>query len=157
MLVVTIPYTCRAERRWISAVVLGEFLGLAYELQFDTETTVRISASGKTLEMPDIFFARAGDIWLVDESLPQEPLQQWTIADSRLDVDLGEPRVPVLFGACGYEVHGEGARLGLDIFGSCFFMLSRYEEAVSKQRDHHDRVPAHASLACRQSFLDRPI
>jgi peptidoglycan/xylan/chitin deacetylase (PgdA/CDA1 family) len=107
--------------------------------------------------MPDIFFARAGDKWLADESLPQEPLQQWTIADSRLDVDLGEPRVPVLFGACGYEMHDEGARLGLDIFGSCFFMLSRYEEAVSKQRDHHDRFPAHASLACRQSFLDRPI
>jgi hypothetical protein len=47
--------------------------------------------------------------------------------------------------------------IGLDIFGSCFFMLSRYEEAIKSDRDNHDRFPAKASLASQEGFLDRPI
>jgi hypothetical protein len=47
--------------------------------------------------------------------------------------------------------------LPLDVFGSAFFMLSRYEEAVLPERDDHDRFPATASLAYRAGFLDRPI
>ncbi len=48
-------------------------------------------------------------------------------------------------------------RLPIDIFGAAFFMLSRYEEAVLPDRDHHDRFPATASLAYRAGFLDRPL
>jgi peptidoglycan/xylan/chitin deacetylase (PgdA/CDA1 family) len=47
--------------------------------------------------------------------------------------------------------------LPLDVFGSAFFMLSRYEEAALPERDDHDRFPATASLAYRAGFLDRPI
>jgi hypothetical protein len=47
--------------------------------------------------------------------------------------------------------------LGLDIFGSIFFMLSRYEEVVKRDRDIHGRFPSRASLAGQEGFLDRPI
>ncbi|MCK5536850.1 MAG: polysaccharide deacetylase family protein, partial [Bacteroidales bacterium] len=53
--------------------------------------------------------------------------------------------------------HENGLHLGLDIFGSAFFMLSRYEEAVKSERDSHDRFPATASLAYQADFLHRPI
>jgi len=45
----------------------------------------------------------------------------------------------------------------LDIFAASFFMLSRWEEYVNKNRDSHDRFPATESLAYKQGFLDRPI
>ena len=45
----------------------------------------------------------------------------------------------------------------LDIFSSCFFMLTRWEECVNKNRDSHDRFPAYESLAFKQDFLDTPI
>jgi len=45
----------------------------------------------------------------------------------------------------------------LDIFAASFFMLSRWEEYVNKNRDSHDRFPAYESLAYKQGFLDRPI
>ena len=45
----------------------------------------------------------------------------------------------------------------LDIFSSCFFMLTRWEEYVNKNRDFHDRFPATESLAFKQDFLDIPI
>ena len=37
------------------------------------------------------------------------------------------------------------------------YMLSRYEELVTHDRDEHDRFPAWASLACQEGFLERPI
>lgn len=45
----------------------------------------------------------------------------------------------------------------LDIFSASFFMLTRWEEYVNKNRDAHDRFPATESLAFKQDFLDRPI
>lgn len=45
----------------------------------------------------------------------------------------------------------------LDIFSASFFMLTRWEEYVNKNRDAHNRFPAAESLAYKQDFLDRPI
>ncbi len=45
----------------------------------------------------------------------------------------------------------------LDIFSASFFMLTRWEEYVNKNRDSHDRFPAYESLAFKQGFLDRPV
>lgn len=44
-----------------------------------------------------------------------------------------------------------------DIIASVFFMLSRWEETIIRDRDEHDRFPASSSLACKHGFLDRPI
>jgi hypothetical protein len=45
----------------------------------------------------------------------------------------------------------------LDIFSASFFMLTRWEEYVNKNRDNHDRFPAYESLAFKQGFLDKPV
>ena len=81
------------------------------------------------------------------------------------DEEPGEPeagspaRVPVLFGAGGSlgplveEITG-GLRLTLDVFGSVFHMLTRYEEVISRARDEHDRFPLQAAIA-HQHFQRR--
>jgi len=45
----------------------------------------------------------------------------------------------------------------LDIFAASFFMLTRWEEYVNKNRDEHNRFPAYESLSFKQGFLDRPV
>jgi len=45
----------------------------------------------------------------------------------------------------------------LDIFSASFFMLTRWEEYVNKNRDSHNRFPAYESLAYKEGFLDTPI
>ncbi len=45
----------------------------------------------------------------------------------------------------------------LDIFAASFFMLTRWEEYINKNRDSHNRFPATESLAYKQNFLDRSI
>lgn len=158
MLSIIFPDNCHAERSWICSVLFDEFLGLAYDIRFDSEDKVRISAVDNTLEVSEVFFANAKDKWISSESLPAEPLAHWDVADSALVPDLVESFVPVIFGRAGFEIRETGnAVLNLDIFGSAFFMLSRYEEAVSKLRDNHERFPATASLAYRQGFLGRPL
>ena len=45
----------------------------------------------------------------------------------------------------------------IDIIASSFFMLSRYEEIVLREKDRFDRFPATESLAYKGGFLDRPV
>lgn len=157
-MLLTVPDNCRAERSWIGEVLLGDFLGLDYEMRFDDGDSVRISADGKTLTLPDIFLSHTSQRWLSPQSLPETPLQHWNVAASGLATELTDPTMPVLFGTRGFDMHDSmRATLHIDIFGSAFFMLSRYEEAVDNRRDSHDRFPASASLAWKERFLERPI
>ena len=45
----------------------------------------------------------------------------------------------------------------LDVFSLSFFMLTRWEEHVNKNRDNHNRFPANESSAYKEGFLNRPI
>lgn len=47
--------------------------------------------------------------------------------------------------------------LGFDVFSACFYMLSRYEEYVIKERDRHNRFPFHRSLAYQFDCVNIPI
>ncbi len=47
--------------------------------------------------------------------------------------------------------------IGIDILGSAFFMLTRYEELVNKNRDNYGRFSAYDSIAYKENFLERPI
>jgi uncharacterized protein DUF7033 len=44
-----------------------------------------------------------------------------------------------------------------DVFGTVFFMLTRYEELVRPERDAHGRFPSSATLAHAEGLLQRPV
>ena len=46
---------------------------------------------------------------------------------------------------------------GIDIFASAFFMLTRWEEYVIKQKDSHNRFPGNLSFAQKNKIHERPI
>lgn len=50
-----------------------------------------------------------------------------------------------------------GTPLGFDAFSAVFYMLSRYEEYTTRERDPLGRFPAKASLAYTQNFLDKAV
>ncbi len=150
------PRSCQNERKWIAKVLLEKFLAVDYVTEVK-DGEFKIEAEGKELVFPDIFFRQTQVKWLERESLPQQPLQEWDTRELGWEINLVTPVVPVIFGDSKMEVSPERIRLGIDIFGASFFMLSRYEEVVTHDRDVFDRFPATASLAYRQGFLDRPI
>jgi hypothetical protein len=150
MLHISLPSNWQPERIWITEVLLGQFLGLEHSLTFGRDHMVRLTASGKTLTVSDSFFA--------NQVKTTNLGQNRSLAASSLDIQLCAESIPVLFGSPGFTIDTKGdALLSLDVFGSAFFMLTRYEEWKWKEHDRHGRFPAEASSAVRLGFLNRPI
>lgn len=164
MMKVEIPSTYESERRYILSVMFGDFLGLDIQIQLSDRQDTRISVDGDNSELiiADKLFSTPLNQWLQPASLPRQPLPNWNISTTRLLATTISPDIPVIYGNDPndpnfFQVQENKIYLGLDIFGSAFFMLTRYEEVVKPERDKHDRFPATASLAYQENFLDRPI
>ncbi len=74
--------------------------------------------------------------------------------------------LPVIYEGVGdkpdfVQISGVGDKFvietNIDLLASSFFLLTRYEEVVSRERDRHGRFPASASLASREGFLRVPV
>lgn len=160
------PPGYQSERRYITHVLLTEFLGLDHTMHEmpagDVEISLTPEVDGKRVVMPDVLFGTPPDSWLTQRSLPRRPLQRKRLEASRLRPTLVSPLLPVIYGdpdADGRLAHEDetGIRLGVDVFGAAFFMLTRYEELVRPQRDQHARFSLPGSLAAAEDLVDRPI
>jgi uncharacterized protein DUF7033 len=156
---VIIPKTCIKELNYILDVLLNEFLGLDYSVTEHSESFIKIIRPGNipSLTLNSAFFQQAHDHWSKPESMPDLPLKSWTPIEDGIEATRIEGSVPVLYGQPGLVKYDTHWHLNLDIFGSAFFMLSRYEELITPDRDNHDRFPATASIAYKANFLDRSI
>lgn len=136
-LLVEAPAGYEPERRYILQVVLSDWLGLDWQLRSADRGDVRIALAeepdGRCVVLPDVLFATRREDWLTPGSLPSVRRVEG---------------LPVLYGSPQAEV---------DVFGSAFFMLTRYEELVIADRDRYGRFPAASSIASRAGFLDVPI
>lgn len=156
--IVRVPSEHASERAWALRVLLREFLGLDYDIETSPDAqAVGISFGGKTLTVRDDALSKDGSR-LIELARSTTLLPKWCVADDGIEATQVSGSVPVLFGAPGFEQHATGdATLSLDVFGSAFFMLSRFEESVANISDEHERFPSSASVASRNGFLDRPI
>jgi hypothetical protein len=163
MLTVRIPKNYQEERNYIILVLLGEFLGLDYNIEISEISEICITAGDeKILIISDGLFNTETHHWLKSCSLPRQPLQIWDLGTTSLKPRLVNEHVPVIYGDDVFNPKfftesDSRIYLGLDVFGSAFFMLTRYEELAKQERDIHNRFPAKASLAYQEGFLDRPI
>ena len=159
-ILVTAPRGYPRERSYICEVLLGQFLGLAWDLKQDEGDTVRLSVqdSDGELELPDVHLSVSERHRRSESSLPKLPLRTFQPARYKLHCPLVAHEVPIIYGADTAPIEEKWRiRLPVDIFGSAFFMLSRYEELVCTERDKHDRFPALSSIAYKAGFLERPI
>ncbi|MEA2320928.1 MAG: hypothetical protein QOD81_778 [Solirubrobacteraceae bacterium] len=163
-LIVDAPPTYEAERRYALQVVVGEWLGLEWELRSQPGAHVRFTvqdAGPGSVILPDVLFATDERDWLMPPSLPPRPLRWRPVTATRARAAT-PARLPVVYGDAGGGaalVSGDGpvVRLGIDVLGTAFFMLTRYEEAVVTARDAFARFPAGASIAAREGFLGVPL
>lgn len=166
MLLIHQPDTYPSERAYVLDVVLSEFLGLEWEAHPEARPDVEITAPelspSACLLLTDGLFATPGPLWLTEASLPKLPLASWNVDGASIAPKLVTPDLPIVYGttlARGsfYEEMGSEIKLGVDIFGSIFFQLARYEEIACPARDAYDRFPATATVAHREGFLTRPL
>lgn len=148
-------------RRYVCAVVLGDWFGLPWRHEVDARTDVAISLEGGLgeLRLPDLLLGIPESDWLAPASLPRLPLEQWDARCLGADCSLVTPLVPILYGTAAREVErsSDNLSLPLDLLGSIFFMITGYDELVCTERDAHGRFPAAASVAQHAGFLERPL
>ncbi|MFC7049261.1 polysaccharide deacetylase family protein [Emcibacter nanhaiensis] len=152
-----IPPFCMDESRYIIEELIGEFLGLEFEIETWDNPYYLVEHEGKSIELPADFFQRAETDWLSPETLPTRPLSCWDSRSAKMEILLSAPDVPVIFGRPELTISDSGIKISIDIFGSAFFMLSRYEEAVTSVTDQHGRFSSETSIARQEGFLLRPI
>lgn len=161
MLKIRIPKISLNEQYYILDIMLGDFLGLAFDIECYDDDVIEISrlfgSNTEKLTINASFFHKIDLAWLKSESMPILPLNTWKPKDDGINANLVEPRIPVLYGEPGLIKNDNHFHLNLDVLGSTFFMLSRYEELVCNVRDNHCRFPAFASIAFKAGFLDRPL
>lgn len=156
------PSGYTAERFYILNVIFDKFLGIKCRYIEHLSPDIRIVVSGSSGELllPDTFFQTREADWLRPVSLPKSSLAKWDTRQLDFPIPLVDPVLPVVYGnAIPSAQDYESGRLSLpiDIIGSAFFMLTRYEEVVKTERDEHGRFPAKASLAFQEGFLERPL
>jgi hypothetical protein len=165
-LIITIPFSYPAEREYIICIIFKEFLGLEYIIQKANTSFISISVkdNNSRLIIPDILFAFPEEEWLTQKTLPKQPLKIWNLQIQGIDPDIDLPSVPIIYGVPNSNIgskklvqSNQELRLNVDIFGSCFFMLTRYEEIVKCERDEHDRFLSKTSLSMQEGFTERAI
>ncbi|MCW5921490.1 MAG: polysaccharide deacetylase family protein [Saprospiraceae bacterium] len=139
------------EKQYCFHVLFHELLGLEYRVVFSEEKNYRLRLpNGREIVVEDHFFSSQKEgACLRPENVPTDA----PTFPSPFDGSLLTP----IFGTNHFVFNEKEARCGLDVFASAFFMLTRWEEFVSKERDQHGRFPAAASLAFKAGFLDRPV
>jgi hypothetical protein len=146
-------------------VLLREFLGLDYRVEAEERQDWRLSLDERpgvgAIHVPDVLFRVPAAEWLARAALPREPVPFCMSEPNAPGSAQPETGLPVLYGLPGntrsMALEGQEVRLTVDVFGSSFFMLTRYEELVHEDRDEYGRFPASASLAKRIGVLSRPI
>jgi hypothetical protein len=152
-----IPAHRKAALDWVIDFVLRKVLGLDVRVLSAEADEVVLRAGAQQLVLaatfPDLHADRAS--W--NTQMPAEPLVTADLVALGLH-ELGHVApLPVLYGLPTLTIAADRIDCGIDVFGSIFFMLSRFEEVVMPERDVHDRFPATAALALRENFLCRPI
>lgn len=154
VLIVTVPVSFLPEREYIVNCLLGEFLGLEFELKTSVDQKFyRITFNeGMELLIRDAFFSGFSET--------EGYLNRLNIPDNVNCFKESFPEyydTPVIYGK--NEIHNVNGKLicEADIFSSAFFMLSRWEEYVIRERDEHNRFPGDQALSVRKNFHNRPV
>lgn len=154
MIKINIPNDNINERSYIIDIILGEFLGLEYEILINQALNDYeiILPNSKKLIIKDSFFSNFKEnlSYLKLENLPKD------IKFAKNDF-LQKENLPIIFGNETIIVLENEIICEIDVFASCFFMLTRWEEYVNKRRDVYDRFAAKESLAFKFGFLNRAV
>lgn len=158
------PDSCRQEREYIYNLVFSRFLGLEYVIDFSPTDDVRIVINELEISSPDIFLSQANENWLDKKSMSFEATPVYFSTEELLDtnsipawfystdaLNTGKSSIPV------YEQTNNLIDIKFDLFGSIFFLISRYEEAVCTSLDEYDRFPVIESLLYQNQLYLRPL
>ena len=159
MIKIYIPKNFTKINEYASKIIFEEIFGLSYKIFTHSKDQIEIhyDSSDKTITLSSEFSNKAKDLWLSPNHLPEE-IKYFNLKNSIFDLsEFISDKIPVLYGNNILEMNNNNISLDIDIFGTTFFMLSRYEECFENDLDSHKRFKAKNTIAYKNNFLDRPI
>lgn len=161
MIKIVAPNTHKEEIRYLCETIFKDFLGIEYNLFFEKRGNYKISFNDKYFILENVLFKNYEN-YLVSESIPKE-------------IDYIE-ETPIIYGKNYWEIISDNNTIeekncykkikvgineniycGLDIFGSIFFMLSRFEEFLISSYDQFNRVPSQNMLSIKFGFEKKAV
>lgn len=146
------------DRAYIYDVILHDFWKISYAIRYEEREDIALEVNGTFLRMADTFFQHGEEKWLSEDSMPKRPLIHMKIPSSFCGI-MGREDIPIIYGDSHENViyNPSDTYFPIDMFGSAFFMMTRYEEIIASVQDQYGRFPSQESLACQEGFLERPI
>lgn len=150
---ITIPNVCKNELQYSINCIFKVFLGLEYILTVSEDIScTSIAYNSSIILLPNYFFRSDNTSELFcEETIP---------TNVRLEsVEINKERYDFvnMYGSEDEDDFDSPYELNTDLFAATFFMLTRWEENVSKARDSHNRFSVYNSIAFRNNFIERPI
>lgn len=139
------------EKQYIVSILLNQFLGLEIDIYPNKidNYNIQIADQNREIIIKDTFALKSKEDYLSVDNLPKELIH--------IEQNAYSNEIIGLWGDSTFTEDNEKIYVGIDIFASAFFMLSRWEEYIYLARDKHDRFQAKDSIAFKLGFLDRPI
>ena len=158
MIEISTNYSFLEEKRYIFDVIFDEILGINYTIKFIESLDLFIIKSlnnNNEFKLPDLFFSKLDSSDYFSKNILLEASLVVLELDSRFDGLIYESNsIPIIYGD---DINSTTYDFCIDIFGSSFFMLTRFEEMISNKKDLHFRFSAKDSISFRNNFLNRPI
>ena len=152
-MVIKLPNNNKAERQYIVDIIFSEFLGLKFNIEFcDIIDYQIIINDNKELIVKDSFFSKFIDNSYLSEKNIPDRIKILNKSDFSV-----KNNMPIIFGNNEIVISKNKIVCGVDIFASSFFMLSRWEEHVIKDRDKNGRFADEQSLAFKFGFYKRAV
>jgi hypothetical protein len=150
----------KEEVNYVVSFIFKNVFGLNYKIENSNDDDIIITSDNgiEQIVLPNIFFKNSN--WLTEKSLPILPLEIWDSNVLSDEIPLFNHKLPIIYGkkVTNGIIENSKISLPIDILGSAFFMLSRYEELVNvDDLDHHHRFSSINSISYKGNFLDRPI
>lgn len=155
------------EKKYVFDFIFREILGTNYFIIFTKKNgnniTKLILENGKIIFVKDIFFAIEEDLWLTSNNFPRKEIIK-VKTPLILEKYIFDEYIPLLFIPRNFKsndnwffINKNNIIIKVDIFGSVFFMLSRYEEFVSFKPDRHERYDSKHSIIIKNNLNLYPI
>ncbi len=147
----------KEEKEYVLSILLDEILGISYTIEYSEnfEGYLFLISNGNEVLIEE------SSLWVKNYTSPFDYLNvnniPQRVSGMKVMDYLKQDTIPILFGEAEVRETVNQIVCKADILASSFFMLSRWEEYVVKDRDQHNRFPAKCSLAFKEGFLDRPI
>lgn len=157
MISCAIPDYCNNEIQYTLNYVLTRLFHCKILFKASPDNQIVLSVNNKKeLRISSCFFEIAHDNWLTRKTLPTQCqiYEHNTCVEDNINI----LTLPVIYGEPNLTVVDASIHCDIDILGTIFFLLSRYEEAVDGAiLDKHKRFPATSSIAHKYGFLERPL